>query len=103
VNDATQPDIVIASRSRIRCWRTAGVAAWWRRRSPPRRTGRGGHGCGRLTHPQTAADRIGFELTPRERDVLALMRKGASNKAIARRLEYRLHTANFPSVRCSTS
>jgi DNA-binding NarL/FixJ family response regulator len=39
------------------------------------------------------ADRI--RLTPRERDVLAAMADGASNKAIARRLGISFHTAKF--------
>ena len=37
----------------------------------------------------------GIELTPRERDVLALMAEGASNKAIASRLGISVHTAKF--------
>jgi len=37
----------------------------------------------------------GCELTPRERDVLALMAEGASNKAIARQLGISVHTAKF--------
>ena len=36
-----------------------------------------------------------FDLTPRERDVLALMAEGASNKAIAKRLGISVHTAKF--------
>ncbi len=36
-----------------------------------------------------------FELTPRERDVLALMAEGASNKQIARQLGISVHTAKF--------
>ena len=36
-----------------------------------------------------------IELTPRERDVLALMAEGASNKAIARQLGISVHTAKF--------
>ena len=35
------------------------------------------------------------DLTPRERDVLALMAEGASNKAIARQLGISVHTAKF--------
>jgi DNA-binding CsgD family transcriptional regulator len=34
-------------------------------------------------------------LTPRELDVLALVAEGASNKAIARRLEISVHTVKF--------
>jgi len=34
-------------------------------------------------------------LTPRELEVLALLAEGASNKAIARRLEISVHTAKF--------
>ena len=37
----------------------------------------------------------GIELTPRERDVLALMAEGASNTAIASRLGISVHTAKF--------
>jgi DNA-binding CsgD family transcriptional regulator len=36
-----------------------------------------------------------FELTPRERDVLALLAEGASNKAIAKRLGISAHTVKF--------
>ena len=36
-----------------------------------------------------------FELTPRERDVLALMAEGASNKQIARQLGISVHTVKF--------
>ena len=35
------------------------------------------------------------DLTPREREVLALLTEGASNKAIARRLGISVHTAKF--------
>jgi DNA-binding CsgD family transcriptional regulator len=37
----------------------------------------------------------GFDLTPRELDVLALLAEGASNKTIARRLGISVHTAKF--------
>jgi DNA-binding CsgD family transcriptional regulator len=37
----------------------------------------------------------GFQLTPREFDVLALLAEGASNKAIARTLGISVHTAKF--------
>ena len=42
-----------------------------------------------------AAEPVDIELTPRERDVLALMAKGASNKSIARQLGISVHTAKF--------
>jgi DNA-binding CsgD family transcriptional regulator len=41
------------------------------------------------------SERDEFELTPRERDVLALMAEGASNKQIARQLGISVHTAKF--------
>jgi DNA-binding CsgD family transcriptional regulator len=37
----------------------------------------------------------GVPLTPREREVLALLAEGASNKTIARRLGISVHTAKF--------
>jgi DNA-binding NarL/FixJ family response regulator len=40
-------------------------------------------------------DPAGARLTPRELEVLAAMADGASNKAIARRLEISFHTAKF--------
>jgi DNA-binding CsgD family transcriptional regulator len=45
--------------------------------------------------PQNTVEAHGIELTPRERDVLALMAEGASNKAIARQLGISVHTAKF--------
>ena len=45
--------------------------------------------------PRGAAEPHGFDLTPRELDVLALMAEGASNKTIARRLGISVHTAKF--------
>jgi DNA-binding CsgD family transcriptional regulator len=45
--------------------------------------------------PQNAIEPHGIELTPRERDVLALMAEGASNKTIARQLGISVHTAKF--------
>jgi len=42
-----------------------------------------------------ASDDSACDLTPRERDVLALMAEGASNKAIARQLGISVHTAKF--------
>jgi DNA-binding CsgD family transcriptional regulator len=44
---------------------------------------------------QAAVEPDDIELTPRERDVLALMAEGASNKAIARQLGISVHTAKF--------
>jgi DNA-binding CsgD family transcriptional regulator len=45
--------------------------------------------------PQDTVEPHGIELTPRERDVLALMAEGASNKSIARQLGISVHTAKF--------
>ncbi|MEH2517129.1 DNA-binding CsgD family transcriptional regulator [Bradyrhizobium sp. AZCC 1610] len=44
---------------------------------------------------RAALEPADVELTPRERDVLALMAEGASNKAIARQLGISVHTAKF--------
>ncbi len=44
---------------------------------------------------RTRSEADEFELTPRERDVLALMAEGASNKQIARQLGISVHTAKF--------
>jgi DNA-binding CsgD family transcriptional regulator len=44
---------------------------------------------------QTTVEPSGIDLTPRERDVLALMAEGASNKTIARQLGISVHTAKF--------
>jgi DNA-binding NarL/FixJ family response regulator len=41
------------------------------------------------------AEPANIDLTPRERQVLELLARGASNKAIARRLEITPHTAKF--------
>jgi len=41
------------------------------------------------------AEPASVDLTPRERQVLELLARGASNKAIARRLEITPHTAKF--------
>ena len=46
----------------------------------------------RDAQPAEPAD---IDLTPRERDVLALMAEGASNKTIARQLGISIHTAKF--------
>ncbi|MCA1455717.1 response regulator transcription factor [Bradyrhizobium sp. BRP22] len=48
-----------------------------------------------VSRDQPAGERSEIELTPRERDVLALMAEGASNKAIARQLGISVHTAKF--------
>jgi DNA-binding CsgD family transcriptional regulator len=45
--------------------------------------------------PQNSVEPHGIDLTPRERDVLALMAEGASNKTIARQLGISVHTAKF--------
>jgi DNA-binding CsgD family transcriptional regulator len=45
--------------------------------------------------PRGAAEPHGFDLTPRELDVLVLLAEGASNKTIARRLGISVHTAKF--------
>jgi DNA-binding CsgD family transcriptional regulator len=45
--------------------------------------------------PASEVSDSAYELTPRERDVLALMAEGASNKAIARQLGISVHTAKF--------
>ncbi|WP_027577991.1 LuxR C-terminal-related transcriptional regulator [Bradyrhizobium sp. Ai1a-2] len=48
-----------------------------------------------VSREQPASERSEIELTPRERDVLALMAEGASNKTIARQLGISVHTAKF--------
>jgi DNA-binding NarL/FixJ family response regulator len=45
--------------------------------------------------PRDGADELSFVLTPRERQVLALLAEGASNKAIAHALTISVHTAKF--------
>ena len=45
--------------------------------------------------PRHAVEPHGFDLTPRELDVLALLAEGASNKTIARQLGISVHTAKF--------
>lgn len=49
------------------------------------------------TDPDAAdsSERLGFSLTAREAEVLALLAEGASNRAIARRLGISIHTAKF--------
>jgi DNA-binding CsgD family transcriptional regulator len=44
---------------------------------------------------QSNVELHGFELTPRELDVLALLAEGASNKTIAKQLGISIHTAKF--------
>jgi DNA-binding NarL/FixJ family response regulator len=44
---------------------------------------------------RTAADDTELSLTYREREVIALLAEGASNKLIARRLDISVHTAKF--------
>jgi DNA-binding CsgD family transcriptional regulator len=45
--------------------------------------------------PHSTVEPHGFDLTPRELDVLALLAEGASNKTIARQLGISVHTAKF--------
>ena len=45
--------------------------------------------------PVDGAGELPIALTPREREVLALLAEGASNKAIARALAVSVHTAKF--------
>jgi DNA-binding CsgD family transcriptional regulator len=44
---------------------------------------------------QCHVDLHGFDLTPRELDVLTLLAEGASNKTIAKQLGISVHTAKF--------
>jgi DNA-binding CsgD family transcriptional regulator len=62
-----------------------------------RRDDDGGEDGGRWPDPVDGAgtDDVPIALTPREREVLALLAEGASNKAIARALAVSLHTAKF--------
>jgi DNA-binding CsgD family transcriptional regulator len=46
-------------------------------------------------HRQSSVELHGFDLTPRELDVLALLAEGASNKTIAKQLWISVHTAKF--------
>ena len=46
-------------------------------------------------NPQSSAEPHGFDLTPRELDVLTLLAEGASNKTIAKQLGISVHTAKF--------
>jgi DNA-binding CsgD family transcriptional regulator len=45
--------------------------------------------------PSGVGEPHGFDLTPRELDVLALLAEGASNKTIAKQLGISVHTAKF--------
>ena len=51
--------------------------------------------AGAWADPIDGADELPIALTPREREVLALLAEGASNKAIARALAVSVHTAKF--------
>jgi len=44
---------------------------------------------------QSSVESHGFDLTPRELDVLTLLAEGASNKTIAKQLGISVHTAKF--------
>ena len=44
---------------------------------------------------QSGVEPHGFDLTPRELDVLTLLAEGASNKTIAKQLGISVHTAKF--------
>jgi len=52
-------------------------------------------GIGTWAEPGDAADELASALTPREREVLALLAEGASNKEIASALALSVHTAKF--------
>ena len=51
--------------------------------------------AGDWADPIEGADELPIALTPREREVLALLAEGASNKEIARALAVSIHTAKF--------
>jgi len=55
----------------------------------------GEESAGVWTDPIDGADQLSIVLTPREREVLALLAEGASNKDIARALAVSVHTAKF--------
>jgi DNA-binding CsgD family transcriptional regulator len=48
-----------------------------------------------VSRSRQSSGEAGFDLTPRELDVLTLMAEGASNKTIAKRLGISVHTAKF--------
>jgi DNA-binding CsgD family transcriptional regulator len=55
----------------------------------------GTHDIGAWADTEVGADELPIALTPREREVLALLSEGASNKEIARALAVSFHTAKF--------
>jgi DNA-binding CsgD family transcriptional regulator len=55
----------------------------------------GGEDSGAWADPGDGADELSIDLSPRERQVLALLAEGASNKIIARALGITVHTAKF--------
>jgi DNA-binding CsgD family transcriptional regulator len=62
---------------------------------PPYRPPLGGEGREGEADPPDAADEPWSALSPREREVLALLAEGASNKEIARALALSVHTVKF--------
>ncbi len=96
MNDQTQPDIVVAVEIddpalADRLASLLGGVAGLRLAAP----GEAATVAVVSRDPQTTVEPHGIDLTPRERDVLALMAEGASNKAIARQLGISVHTAKF--------